>query len=77
VSDETMSMLDDRIAELEDENAALQRENAALRKDKERMDWLVKNHQYFMSKYTTNDSKMFRSYIDTCISMWDKFERKG
>jgi len=30
VSEETMSMLDDRIAELEDENAALQRENAEL-----------------------------------------------
>lgn len=30
MNDETMSMLDDRIAELEDENAALQRENAEL-----------------------------------------------
>ena len=30
MSNETMSMLDDRIAELEDENAALQRENTAL-----------------------------------------------
>jgi len=55
----------------------LKAENAALRKDKERMDWLVKNHQHFMSQHTTNDPKMFRSYVDTCISMWDKFERKG
>ena len=38
MSEETMSMLDDRIAELEDENAALQRENAALQADKERLD---------------------------------------
>jgi len=59
-----------------DQYNALLEESAEMRKDKERMDWLVKNHQYFMSKYTTNDSKMFRSYVDTCISMWDKFERK-
>lgn len=43
MSEETMSMLDDRIAELEDENAALQRENAALRADKERLEWIETN----------------------------------
>ncbi len=35
MSEETMSMLDDRIAELEDENAALHRENIALREERD------------------------------------------